>query len=751
MASLTFCSLMAQTTPVGRLDFLKSKDPSFALFANTSNSNTGLPYPNDLVLLTGLPFNLAISARVGLLGPVRVCRQCGGLRSVVISPDGDTALVSTEPTSANQVNATRSALFVLRNLRAFLRTRNPDDLQIRTFSGTDYPALDNVAGLAFGPDGRWAVVNSVSPAYDDLTYTALSGRVTVITGLPENPKFSAPIPVPTHSIGNIDLSLDGETLLLNDVNDFTDGGFKSDQILVQGIHPGGPPARVAAIARTSLAEVFKGGPPTVNDARLTLDGRFVIAPIAAIRSLNSNQQPNPVNQIAILGPVRNGRLDTARLLTEADGVKGGPYQAGVSPDGDSALIGNALDNGGANLITGLGFGDPAQVKVEPLPLAFFGPPFPQGPNGPPVLAPHGQPMYTPDGDSALVVNFISPPLVGAKLSPSLSVLTGFQKGDIKLAANLSDSTLNPYANHQQIATAPPGLMDYVNLYVPAGWVRNGLVSDLNQLIADADQGNSDDAVVGQLASFIGNVNDIRGLFSRSQANVMGGLAVAGIQALIGGAENVSAAGLNPGSVSPDSIASLLGAGITASTLPSLANTFVTIIDSNGMERPASVFGVSPGRIDYLVPAGVSSGKGIAFVSAGNQMVAAATVSIEAISPGLFTLPGGNIAAAYLQRVKENGTQSIEPITDPINLAPATDKVFLVLFGTGIRGRDRRQPVSVRVGGQEVEVTFSGPQGSVAGLDQVNVALPRSLAGLGRVDIALSIDGWDANIVQAIVR
>jgi hypothetical protein len=32
-----------------------------------------------------------------------------------------------------------------------------------------------------------------------------------------------------------------------------------------------------------------------------------------------------------------------------------------------------------------------------------------------------------------------------------------------------------------------------------------------------------------------------------------------------------------------------------------------------------------------------------------------------------------------------------------------------------------------------------------------VALPRSVAGLGRVDIALSIDGWDANIVQAIVR
>src|SRR5438105_3295459 len=91
-----------QPTQIGPLDFLKSKDSSFALFANTSATlQAGKQYPNELVLLTGLPNNPAISARIDLLGSLKpLCQPsepCGGIRNVVISPDGDTALVSTDP------------------------------------------------------------------------------------------------------------------------------------------------------------------------------------------------------------------------------------------------------------------------------------------------------------------------------------------------------------------------------------------------------------------------------------------------------------------------------------------------------------------------------------------------------------------------------------------------------------------------------------------------------------------------------
>jgi len=43
--------------------------------------------------------------------------------------------------------------------------------------------------------------------------------------------------------------------------------------------------------------------------------------------------------------------------------------------------------------------------------------------------------------------------------------------------------------------------------------------------------------------------------------------------------------------------------------------------------------------------------------------------------------------------------------------------------------------------REVEIVFAGPQGSSDGLDQVNLRLPRYLAGAGKVGIVINVDGW----------
>ena len=56
-----------------------------------------------------------------------------------------------------------------------------------------------------------------------------------------------------------------------------------------------------------------------------------------------------------------------------------------------------------------------------------------------------------------------------------------------------------------------------------------------------------------------------------------------------------------------------------------------------------------------------------------------------------------------------------------------------------------------VGGERVEVAYAGPQGGFSGLDQVNLKLPRSLAGRGEVQIALAVAGWVANVVTLSVR
>ena len=91
------------------------------------------------------------------------------------------------------------------------------------------------------------------------------------------------------------------------------------------------------------------------------------------------------------------------------------------------------------------------------------------------------------------------------------------------------------------------------------------------------------------------------------------------------------------------------------------------------------------------------------------------------------------------------------VTTPVDLGSPTDQVFLLLFGTGIRGRSALDAVKVRIGGVDAEVLYAGAQNEFPGLDQLNVKLPRSLAGRGKVEIALTVDGKSANTLEVNIR
>ena len=56
-----------------------------------------------------------------------------------------------------------------------------------------------------------------------------------------------------------------------------------------------------------------------------------------------------------------------------------------------------------------------------------------------------------------------------------------------------------------------------------------------------------------------------------------------------------------------------------------------------------------------------------------------------------------------------------------------------------------------IGGVNGTLNFAGAQGTLIGLDQINVLLPRSLAGRGEVEIALTVDGKQANPVKVQIR
>ncbi len=235
---------------------------------------------------------------------------------------------------------------------------------------------------------------------------------------------------------------------------------------------------------------------------------------------------------------------------------------------------------------------------------------------------------------------------------------------------------------------------------------------------------------------------------------------------------VSAASFAQGALATESIVAAFGAGLAKSTeapttqpLPTtLAGTKVSVMDSLGTERLAPLFFVSPTQINFQVPPGTAAGKALVTVIHEDEMVAAGSPQIEMVSPGLFSAnaSGQGLMIGVALRVKADGSQSFEPVARfdeetqqfvaaPIDLGAATDRVFLVLFATGVRYRSALSTVSVKIGGVNTDALYAGPQGEFVGLDQLNVLLPRNLAGRSEVEVAVMIDGKESNALKVAIK
>jgi uncharacterized protein (TIGR03437 family) len=91
------------------------------------------------------------------------------------------------------------------------------------------------------------------------------------------------------------------------------------------------------------------------------------------------------------------------------------------------------------------------------------------------------------------------------------------------------------------------------------------------------------------------------------------------------------------------------------------------------------------------------------------------------------------------------------IPTPIDVSRDGEQVFLICYGTGWRGRSSKAPIKAMIGGTQVDALYIGPQGEMAGLDQLNVRLPRSLAGRGEVDLTLTVSDWQSNPVKIRIK
>jgi uncharacterized protein (TIGR03437 family) len=236
--------------------------------------------------------------------------------------------------------------------------------------------------------------------------------------------------------------------------------------------------------------------------------------------------------------------------------------------------------------------------------------------------------------------------------------------------------------------------------------------------------------------------------------------------------SVSAASFSGAELASESIVAAFGVGLATTTsvatslpLPTtLAGTTVKVRDSAGASRDAPLFFVAPGQVNYLVPAGTAAGAATVTITSGNGAISAGAAQIASVAPGLFSANsnGQGVAAGVVLRVKADGTQIYEAIVEfnssqnrffakPINLGPATDLVYLILYGTGFRNRSALTATSCRIGGENANVLFAGAAPGFVGLDQGNVLLPRTLAGRGEVDVVLTADSKAANTVRVAIN
>lgn len=232
--------------------------------------------------------------------------------------------------------------------------------------------------------------------------------------------------------------------------------------------------------------------------------------------------------------------------------------------------------------------------------------------------------------------------------------------------------------------------------------------------------------------------------------------------------SVSAASFAGSPLAAETITAMFGNNLSAATvianqvpLPTtLANSTVKITDSAGVERNAQLFFVAPAQINYLLPFGLAPGAATVTVTNSGVAVFTEGIKIANVAPGLFSANsnGQGVAAANILRVKADGSSAYEPVavfdsatgkfvSVPIDLGVASDQVFLLAYGSGIRGRSALSALTAMIGGTSVPVDYAGPQGDFVGLDQLNIRLPQSLAGRGEVDLAVTADGATSNTVR----
>jgi len=370
-----------------------------------------------------------------------------------------------------------------------------------------------------------------------------------------------------------------------------------------------------------------------------------------------------------------------------------------------------------------------------------------------TVAGNGQTGYNGDGISATQASFFEP--AGLAVDPFGSVYIADSINDrIRM---LKSSQLQFFGLSRYVL--PTGDTQTINI-IGAG-LENSMVAINGQSVSSTLDAGAGNLAVIVSPSFLAAPGALSFQVSKAQSQTPAERRViVAAQAQLNGVSTatVSAASFQQGAAA-EAIGAMFGTRLAtqtgfASALPlptSIAGTSVLV---NGIASP--LFFVSAGQINYQINKELAAGAIASVVTvAGDGAVSQGQIQILTEAPGIFTANasgnGGPAAVWTLDGV------SYFPVSNPDGSPrPLPAGAFVVLFGTGIRNTPASNPTDgngvaeslrVNLGGAIVVPTFAGPQGSLVGLDQINMQIPASLAGAGKIDAILIVNTRAANTFQ----
>ncbi len=206
----------------------------------------------------------------------------------------------------------------------------------------------------------------------------------------------------------------------------------------------------------------------------------------------------------------------------------------------------------------------------------------------------------------------------------------------------------------------------------------------------------------------------------------------------------SASFLQDTNFAPGAIVTIFGSNLSKTTAaatdaskPPVSLGDVTV---NIAGMPAALFAVSPSQINAVIDPSAPSGPATVTVTSPTGTFTANINIQSATTPGLFALSSAGTGDGAILNAVTFGL-------GPFAVSSGTVPTYLAIYATGLA--PSASP-SVSIGGVNVPVQYFGWAPCCVGLQQINVPLAASLAGAGRLEIAVSAGGNLSNTVETVV-